>query len=50
MTNPKQNPTPKLEEARRRWGMALVLTGHPKTKTPPPAAPAVAANPMRRAA
>lgn len=41
----------KLEEARRRWGAARVLTGKvaPKNHTPAPAAPAVAAR-ARRAA
>lgn len=37
-----------LEEARRRWGTARVLTGKPAPKSnPTPAAPAVA---IRRAA
>ncbi len=43
----KQTANPKLAEARKRWGAARVLTGHPKPKaqphpTTPPAAPAVA--------
>jgi hypothetical protein len=38
----------KLQEARRRWGAARVLTGKPTPKqNPTPAAPAVA---IRRAA
>ncbi len=42
---------PKLEEARRRWGRARVLSGHPTPKhhSPTPTAPAVAAH-ARRAA
>lgn len=47
----KQEPkrcTPKLDEARRRWGTARVLKGSPTptTHTPAPHAPAV----TRRAA
>ncbi len=39
---------PKLEEARRRWGRAVVIEGaKPKPQNPKPAAPAVA---LRRAA
>lgn len=47
----KQTNRSKLEEARRRWGKARIYTGHPAPKqtTPPPMAPAVAAQ-TRRAA
>ncbi len=43
LEEPKSS-TPKLDEARRRWGTARVLTGTPTptTHTPAPAAPAVA--------
>ncbi len=45
----KKTPTtPKLEEARRRWGKARVFTGNPTPKHPRPTAPAVAQ--IRRAA
>ncbi len=52
MRNAKREETtrkPKLEEARRRWGMARVLTGSPTPKHPAPTAPAAAVA-IRRAA
>jgi len=44
MESTTKRSTPKLEEARRRWGTARVLTGSPTptTHTPAPAAPAAA--------
>ncbi len=46
----KRNATPKLEEARRRWGKARVLTGSPTPKPHNPAPTAPAAVAIRRAA
>jgi hypothetical protein len=46
----QERPKPKLEEARRRWGTAAVLSGNPThNPQPAPEAPA-AAEQVRRAA
>lgn len=46
----QQKHQPKLEEARRRWGAAEILSGNPTTNPQPaPEAPAVAEQ-VRRAA
>lgn len=49
----RPNEKPMLEEARRRWGAATVLTGNePPNAPPPPPAPAAPAlaMPLREAA
>lgn len=49
MVRTNERPKPKLEEARRRWGSAEILSGNPN-HTPRPAPKAPAAIQTRRAA